>query len=155
MTYRVLMFRVLFKYELEHCQRDVMAIGKAIKRHLRPAMHSKRGIAFVIVTDETSTELMDRVGPTLAGIGAIENYWCHTAATDIAAMNGDMDPLVTFTRDAYAEARKRNHAKNVPKPERRKFGDIWGVKHRVSGAPVEMGVPRNGMRDSPKNPDRQ
>jgi hypothetical protein len=139
--YTVLLLRVGFLYELERTANDVSRIHRTIKRRwCYPAMHSKRMVAFVIVTEESPKRLMDRVGPTLEAISAIENYWCHYIFDDIVAKNGNMDPLTCYVREAWQEVRKRNSTDYVREPERAEpviIGNMEGFNRRAA---IEMGI---------------
>jgi len=109
------LLRVEFKYDLESKDSQV-AVGTIIKNVRRPtkaAMHCKRSIALVIITPESSTELLTRLRPVLEQIGAVDNYWCHLAPPAVVAKHGGLDPLATRVREAWEEIRKGRKSYNV------------------------------------------
>src|SRR5579864_6443034 len=81
-------------------------------------MHSKKAVAFVILTEESSEKLLERLTPTLESITSVENYWCHTILDDVVGRNGGIDPLRTYVTEAWQELGKRNKPNYVRQPER-------------------------------------
>jgi hypothetical protein len=154
--YTVLLLRVAFKYEIERTANDISRIHRAINRSwCYPAMHSKRAVAFVILSEESERELVDRVRPTLDRITGIENYWCHIMASDVAAMNGDNDTLTCYVREAWQELGKRNKPNYVRQPERAEPIVIGRMKDFDSRTAIEMGIKAPGMGKAPKDSDRK
>jgi len=136
MRYTALLLRVFFQFDLDApgIGHDGMKVGKAIQRWLKPAMHTKRGLAFVVVTNETAGQLVERVRPALDSISSIENYWCHTAPRDVVGKHGSIDPLTKFVHDAWDEVGKRNEPKHVRKAKRFQPFSERTVKEGESGA---------------------
>jgi hypothetical protein len=56
--YKVMLLRVCFLLEIERIGGEIPKIIKAIRRWTKPAMHSKRAVAFVVLTEETSSQLI-------------------------------------------------------------------------------------------------
>lgn len=115
--YSVVKLEIAFKFELDKCQREVGKVISALKRSAKTGMHTKRTIAFAIVTTESSSELLNRLRPVLSEIDAIDNYWCSTAPRDLVGMNGSIDPMVNRILEAWNEARYRNYPKYMEKPK--------------------------------------
>ncbi len=113
MTDQVYILRVCFTQDLEYTKRYIARIISALRRPAKTAMHTKREIGFVIITNETDAQLVDRLRPTLEEIEFIENWWCHRAPPVIVAKYGSMDTLSTFVGQAWEEIRKRRHSKYV------------------------------------------
>jgi hypothetical protein len=109
------MLRVEFKFDLEskESQRAVGTIIKNVRRSARAAMHCKRSIALIIITAESSTELLTRLRPVLEETSTIDNYWCHLAPPAVVAKHGGLDPLVTRINEAWEEIRKGRRFYNM------------------------------------------
>src|SRR5262245_5735005 len=88
---QVLLLRVEFPFALENCDRTIGRIVGALQRPMWKCMHGKRTIAFVVITDESSLELVKRLG--LNEMPGIENFWCHVAPLGVVAKNGFLDSL--------------------------------------------------------------
>ncbi|AMN43233.1 hypothetical protein [Rhodoplanes sp. Z2-YC6860] len=152
--YKVMLLRVAFQYEIEKTASAIPRIVTAVKRWCRPAMHSKRMVGFVILTEETSEQLMDRLRPTLESITAIENYWCHTILNDVVGRERNMDPLTFYVGEAWQELRKRNDPKYVRKPERAETLVVGYMKDFDSRTAVKMGIKGRRMWQKPESADR-
>jgi hypothetical protein len=115
--YSVLKLEIAFKFEIDKCQREIGRIITALRRSAKTGMHTKRMIAFAIVTTEASVDLLNRLRPILSEIDAIDNFWCSTAPRDLVGMNGAFDPMSSRINEAWHEARYRNYPQYVEKPE--------------------------------------
>jgi hypothetical protein len=109
------------KFELEDCGRDLAEIQKKIGRWCKRAMHGKRMVALVIMTDETVYEIGARLHEALSSAGSVENFWFGTAPqpNDIFGQHGNLDPAVTRIGEAWAEAWKRNKPQDMREAQRR------------------------------------
>jgi len=118
-------------------------------------MHSTRNIAFVVKTDESSKELVNRLASELEAT-CFETWYCQSAARDIISKNGSIDPLVSRVMASYAEIENRRYPKNVRQLQIRRPG--WQVKlleNRVGHAPVQMTGERPPRHRKPsRNPNR-
>jgi hypothetical protein len=115
--YIVLQLRVDFTVNLEDIvQRGIGAIYKGLGRWAKPCLHGKATITFLVVTQETSSELQSRLQPTFEQMGSIENHWCHVAPNVAVGKRGG-DPFVHWLGAAWEEARKRNKPENMRKPQ--------------------------------------
>jgi len=154
--YTVLLLRIAFKYELERTANDIHRIHRAINRNwCFPAMHSKRAVAFVILSEESEKELVDRIRPHLEKISGIENFWCHILPCEIAAKDGATDPLVSYVREAWEELRKRNKPDYVRQPERAEPIIVGRMENFDSRTAVQMGIKAPGMGKQPQDSDRK
>lgn len=136
---------VCFKWEIERCGHEIMRIAKLLAPS-KPSMHSKRQVAFVSITRETSPELMDRLRSAL-DVGAVENSWCLTPGRDAVSLL-PLDAFADHIKTAWEEVGKRNNPQNVRRP---KAGDIFvkrGIKDADRSAAIKMGIkfprPRQG-----------
>lgn len=116
-------------------------------------MHASRNIAFVITTQETDEELVERLGPVLEA-GAIEDYWCFAAPGHVVSSKGTLDSLGTYIKFAYSEIGKQSHAKNMTKSKVRTSGHFQRREDRISSAPVQV-IPEDLSEwTPPKETDR-
>jgi hypothetical protein len=138
--YKVMLLRVCLTVEIENAAHVVGQIIKATKRWVRPAMHSKRAVAFVILTEETADQLVRRLRDTLEGISSVENYWCHSIFDDVIGRNGHVDPLRTYVLEAWQELRKRNHPQYVRQPERAEAIIVGNMENFNRSAAIKMGI---------------
>jgi hypothetical protein len=153
--YKVMLLRVALQYEIEKAASAVPRIISATKCWCKPAMHSKRMVAFVILTEETSEQLMDRLRPSLDSLTAIENYWCHTILPDVVARERNVDALTTYVREAWEELRKRNDPQNMRKSKRAEPVVVGYMKDFDSRAAVKMGIKGRRMWKPPEETDRK
>lgn len=144
---------VATKFDIEDHARDIFTIARAIKRYCKPVMHCKRSIAFVIETEETSAELMNRLMPVLKN-DRLLNAWCMIPGPDIVGLDGSMDALTFRVSEAWIRVRQRNSAKNMGKTKRRKRWVEEPIEDLKSSAVVQVPVERIRMRKPPRNPDR-
>jgi hypothetical protein len=113
----VLELRVDFKYDLEDIRQQAIGrIVKAIKRWTKPALHGRASCTFVLISNETSTELLRRMTATLEEIDSVDNYWCRAAPTVAVARNG-LDPYVHWLDAAWKQARKWNEEEDMRKSQ--------------------------------------
>lgn len=113
-NYRVLELQFSLKYEWTRvARRDVQRISSAIKRQTEMGKHAGNSVSFLIVTNESVDELMDRIRPTLDMITAVTNDWCETASRDVRARHGLMDPYESRCAALWAEADAKNGKKRV------------------------------------------
>jgi len=138
--YKVMLLRVCLAVEIENAGPVVARIIREIKRWARPAMHSKRAVAFVILTEETAAQLERRLKSTLEGITSVENYWCHTILDDVVGRHGHVDPLRTYVLEAWQELRKRNGPNYVRQPERVESIVVGYMEDFNRSAAVKMGI---------------
>jgi hypothetical protein len=150
---QVLLLRVELPFELEKCNHTIGRIITALKRPMWKCMHGKRTIAFVIITHESSLELVKRLG--LYSMDDIDNFWCHVAPIGIIAKNGVLDTLDTAIDKAWEHAGKRHNPEYMRQTQRLDPLVVRRVKDGMGSASIEMRVKPRGMRDEPQNPDRK
>ena len=138
--YKVMLLRVCLSVEIEKTAVVVGRILNAAKRWCRPAMHSKRAVAFVFLTEETAEQLVARLKPTLESITSVENYWCHTIFDDVVGKDGGFDPLRTYVLEAWEELRKRNKPNYVRQPERAETIIIGNMENFDRRTAIQMGI---------------
>jgi hypothetical protein len=155
-NYKVKVLHVAFRLEIENLAYEVPKIIRAINRNwVRPAMHTKGGVAFVLLTEERPEGLMQRVKPVLEGITAVDNYWLITLLDDVIARHGTMDALATIVSEAWEEVRKRNKPNYVREPERAEAIIVGNMQNFNRSAAVKMGIKGRRFRNAPEDPDRK
>lgn len=110
MTYRPkqpLLLRLEFKFEIEHAGYALKPIEKAIFRDFWRCSHGKRSISFVILTQESSSELVTRLG--LRDVTSLEDYTCHVAPIGAISMHGGLSTLHDALKKAWAAVGERGN----------------------------------------------
>jgi hypothetical protein len=125
------------------CSLGLTAMVRNFQRPMWKCMHGKRTIAFVLVTDESSTELVKCLG--LDEIAGIENYWCHVAPIGVVAKYGNLDSLDTAIDKAWDYAGKRRNPEYVRQTKRSDPYVERRVKHGVGRASIEMRIEARGI----------
>ncbi len=148
---QVLLLRVEVPFELESSNRTI-GIVTSLKRPMWKCMHGKRTIAFVVITEESSLELVKRLG--LHEMPGIENFWCHVAPIAVVAKNGFLDSLDTAIDKAWDYAGKRRNPEYVRQTKRSDPFVERRVKHGMGCASIEVGIEARSMRKPPKDSDR-
>jgi hypothetical protein len=149
---QVLLLRTELRFELEDSNHVIGRIVTAIKRPMWKCMHGKRTIAFVVITGESSLELVKRLG--LDAIDGVENYWCHVAPIGVVAKHGVLDSLGTAIDKAWEYAGKRRNPEYVHQTQRLDPYLERRVKDRMGGASIEVPVKRQAVRKPTRNPYR-
>ena len=149
---QVLLLRVEFPFELENCNHTIGQIIRSLKRPMWKCMHGKRTVAFVVITEESSLELVKRLG--LHDMLGIENFWCHVAPIAVVAKNGFLDSLDAAIDKAWDYAGKRRNTEYMRQTKRSDPFVERRVKHGVGRASIEVGIEARGMRKPSKDSDR-
>jgi hypothetical protein len=133
-----LLLRIEFKFELEHANHAISQIIGPLQRQMWKCSHGKRSIVLVVVTEETSLELVKRL--RLDEISAIEDYSCHVAPIGVICKHAGFSTLHTAITKAWDAVGQRRHPEYMrqtkrfdPRIERR-------VEDRERGAIREMGI---------------
>lgn len=111
MTHRArtpLLLRLEFTYELEHAAHTLKQLERSICRDFWKCAHGKRSVAYVIVTQESSRELVTRL--QVDGINAIEDWSCHVAPIGAVSKHGGMSTLHAALQKAWAAVGDRRSA---------------------------------------------
>jgi len=143
-----------FLYEVERAASVVLQIQKAAKRWCRPTMAGKRAVSYVILTEESSRELVERLRPTLDGITTVFDYRCHTILDDVVGKES-IDVLATYVAEAWEELRKRNHPDYVRQPERSETIIVGNMENFDRRTAVQMGFKARRVWKPPEDPDRK
>lgn len=139
-----------FKYPLENCRDVQVKLEHTIRRWNEPVLHGHKSIGYVIVTNETTQALVDRLAPVIASLSAIEQYHCFSVVEDVVSYNS-ADPFPSRVRDAYEEIRQRPNAENMRSIQSRDVLSFFGVKDANRSTAIKMGLkPRKW--DKPQNP---
>lgn len=74
-NYKLKLLHVAFRLRVEDLAYEIPKIVRAINRNrVRPVMHTKGGVAFVLLTEEPPSRLMQRVAPVLESITAVADF---------------------------------------------------------------------------------
>jgi hypothetical protein len=152
--YKVMLLTASFLYEVERAAPEVGKVVKATKRWCRPVLFGKRAVGFVILTEESAKDLVERLRPMLDAITTIADYRCQTVLDDVVGKNGGLDPLRSYVLEAWAELRKRNHPDYVRQPERAETIIVGNMENFDRRTAVEMGIKSRRPGKPPKQPDR-
>jgi hypothetical protein len=148
-----LLLRVEFAFDLERANHVIGQIVGPLKRQMWKCCHGKRSIAFVIITEESSLELVKRL--RLSEMDAIEDYSCHIAPIGAICKHGGMNTLHTAVTKAWEHVGKRSHPEYVRQTQRFNPRIERRVEDRESGAIRQMSIEPPRMRKAPKDSDRQ
>lgn len=110
MSYRPtqpLLLRLEFKFELEHVGYALKPIEKSIYRDFWKCSHGKRSISFVILTQESSLELVNRL--KLDDVTSLEDYSCHVAPIGAISKHGGLSTLHDALKKAWAAVGERGN----------------------------------------------
>jgi hypothetical protein len=122
MPFSVFILQLITKNDLEDTPRLTGQILTCVKRWCKMGMHAKRNIAFVIVTDETLSDLGTRLWPDLTRLqelGSVERFFIHAAPDEVISDHGAIDALMHWMRAGRVEAWERNKAKDMRYRKRR------------------------------------
>jgi hypothetical protein len=115
--YTVLELRVDFTVSLEEIvERRIGIIYKSFKTWAKPCLHGKATVTFLVVTQETSSELQRRLEPTFEQVGSVDNHWCRIAP-DVAVGKRGNDPFVHWLGAAWEKAREWNKPQDMRKAQ--------------------------------------
>jgi hypothetical protein len=147
-----LLLRVEFAFEVQHANHAIAQIVQPLKRRMWKCGHGKRSISFIVITEESSLELVKRLG--LDQMDAVEDYLCHIAPIGAVCKHGSFGSIHTALTKAWETVGQRRHPEYVcqtkrfdPRVERR-------VEDRESGAIREMRIEPSRVRQPAKNPYR-
>lgn len=115
----VIVLQIFFNYDRELCESECRAIERRLGGKPRKVMHDKRHLGFTLVTDETPSELLERMQPALE-VDAISNYWALVPTAMAASKFGGLDSLTTAIDQAYAIVYKRTRPKTIVTAGRRR-----------------------------------
>lgn len=112
----VYLLQIILKNDLEKEASVTPKIMTMVSRWCKPAMHAKRNIGYVIVSDESLEEISKRLSSglfKLQELGSIERFFIYPAPEKVISEFGDIDPLMHYIRSGYVEARKRDKPQNM------------------------------------------
>jgi len=97
---QVVVLQIFLKYELQYCERELKALRQALGRNAHPCMHERRHIAFVITTQESPSELVQRLSDVLE-VDNIEDWTAGVMLGGCVGKHGVMNSFVTKVNLAY------------------------------------------------------
>jgi hypothetical protein len=147
-----LLLRVEFSFPLEKAQHVIGQIVRPLSWPWWKCSHGKYSISFVVVTEESSLELVKRL--RLDEITAVEDYTCHTAPIGVICKHGGMNTLHTAVSKAWDAVGKRRNPEYVRQTKRFDPRFERRVEDRESGAVRQVKVEPPRARQPAKNPDR-
>lgn len=137
-----LLLRIEFSFEVEHAGYALKQIGQAIGRDFWKCSHGKRSIAFVILTQESSRELINRL--KLDEITAIEDYCCHVAPIGAISKHGGFSTLHDALKKAWTAVGERRSSayrgqrqRFNPRTEKRSDDREYGALRERKRAPQQ------------------
>ena len=133
----VLVLQVIFKRDLEYCKDELMAISRAVANKFKRAMHASRNLAFVITTNESEQELMNRLAFVLDQ-GCIEDCWCYQAPRVVVSTRKGLDSLESYIKFAHSEIGKPRETYHVEKRQRFPRREVSVSEDIVRSAPVKV-----------------
>ena len=107
-------------YPIDDFARDRDTLLKAIKRPVKPCMHGKRMLAYVVVTHEDVDQFRERIKGTIEQLGGIDDYHLFPGPDpdDVRGRAGKMNPLSHWLRAGWVENRQFGRTENVPERQR-------------------------------------
>lgn len=129
-------------------RRDFARVVRATKRRYKTAKYGGKVVGLLVITDETATQLMERLRPVLEEITLVEDFWCQTAGRDAVGRHGNFCPFQSAIKAAWEEVANRTKAENVPK---RRTRNIWldnGIDYLNRKAAVKSALRPRGERKS-------
>lgn len=147
-----LLLRVEFDFPLESANHVIAKIIGPMQRQIFKCCHGKYSMAIIVMTDESSHELVDRL--RLKQITGIADYSCHVAPIGAICMHGGMNTFATALDKAWDAVGKRRNPEYMRQTKRfdPRFEDR--VKDPQSGAIRKMKVKPPSPRQPPEYPDR-
>jgi hypothetical protein len=108
------------KFDIEHVKSDLARLTKEIKCPLKPCMHGKRMIAYVIVTHETVDELRERIKQILEELNGVDDYHIFPAPNPdhVVGRAGRVSPLAHWLRLGWLENRQFGKPDHMREPKR-------------------------------------
>jgi hypothetical protein len=129
----VLVVMAVFTYDVTHCPREAKSIARALYGYpFKAAIYAARMIGYIVQTDLTADEMMERVREPLAA-GCIDRGWVFTPGADVAS-NLPLDPFVEKVADAWREVRRFN----ASPPSRRLPETIFAIARPIEGERGEV-----------------
>src|SRR5581483_8996197 len=116
-------------------RRDIDKVKRAIGRWAKPAKHTPYTQSFIVLSDETAMELVDRLTPVLDEIPAVETYYGQAVTTDVVGRYGLADPFRSRVLEAWAELAQRNKPKHLANRWPRDGRVKDGIKKLSLGTP--------------------
>jgi hypothetical protein len=128
-----LLLRLEFAFEIEHAGYALKPVERSIYRDFWKCSHGKRSVVFVIVTQESSRELVTRL--KLDEVTALEDYCCHVAPIGAISKHGGMSTLHDALQkawaavgerrsSAYRDQRKRFNPRTEARSDDREYGAL-------------------------------
>ena len=148
-----LLLRVDFAFPIENAHHVIAKIVTPLERRMWKCNHGKYSLSFVIVTEESSRELVKRLG--LDDMSGVADFLCHVAPIGVITKHGGVNTLHTAVTKAWESVGKWRHPEYMrqakrfdPRIERR-------VEDRERGAVREMIVKSPRVRKPPEDPNRK
>jgi hypothetical protein len=135
-----LLLRIEFKFELEHAGYALKPIERSIGRDFWKCAHGKRSVAFIVVTRESSLELVKRLG--LDEITSIEDFCCHVAPIGAISKHGGLSSFHDALKKAWAsvghdrspayrQQRQRFNPRTESRSDDREYGALRERKQKL------------------------
>jgi hypothetical protein len=122
--FKVYLVLWLLKFDPEDDRKKIASAKATIKAWCHPAIYGKRAIGFVVVTDESASDLALRLRVANQDSSDMDNIHIILApeSEDIAcAFALNFGPLNHWVRAGWVEARQRNAPKHMRHRQRREL----------------------------------
>lgn len=148
-----LLLRLEFAYPLENANHVIGSVLKALQRTAFKCGHTKYGITLIVVTEETSRDLVKRLG--LNSETAIVDYHCHVAPIGAITKHTGICPFHDALDKAWNAVGERRNPEYMRQAKRFDPRFERRVKNPESGAVREMIVKPAGAGKPPQYPYRK
>src|ERR1700722_4172515 len=111
-----LLLRVEFSFELEKANHLVARIVTSLRRKMWKCNYGKYGISLVVITEESSRELVKRLD--LDSMEAVTDYFCHIAPIGVITKGGGVNTLHTAVTKAWEEVGQRRNPEYMRQTKR-------------------------------------
>jgi hypothetical protein len=98
---QVMLLQVFLKFDIDYSDREINAIKRAIGKSSKPCMHNSRHIGFVLTTNETPQELVNRLRDVLE-VDNITDYTAVNVLGKPAGKHGGLNSFVTHVGVHFA-----------------------------------------------------
>lgn len=112
-----LLLQLEFAFEVQHADYALKPILRSIEREFWKCLHGKRSIALVILTEESSRDLVARL--KLSDVTTIVDYACFVAPIGAITKHGGFSTLHVALDKAWKAVGERRHP--VYRQQRQRF----------------------------------
>jgi hypothetical protein len=152
MINNVLILQVSTTVDIDHVRDKLASLMREIARWCKWVRESRLH-TFIIITEESSLELRNRLSPFLIDKAGISAFYCCTASDDWVGYHGSMDAVRFHIDEARLEIRERSHPENMAQRDWRRRWSKRPVQNVPRNTVVKMPTGPYGLRKPPQNAD--